>query len=323
MGGGTVEDFIRKVNQWKTYVNETVPQRIKDLAASREKATLSEEVEKVLSRSYDVIVVGFGAAGSAAALDAADAGKKVLLVDRFDGGGSTRRSGGIYYAGGGTRAQIAAGIKDTPENMFNYVHQENGGCVDDETIRRFCHESRHTFEWLENRVGVPFKSSETKDTVYYERKTSYPPSFATLYSSGNEQAYPFTLKADPAARGNRPFGDYLTGNILFNALEKSVESHPNITVLMHCSLEGLIMSPEGKRCRGAKLRLLDERLHSTHVMLHEIGSGAPFFDASRAIDEACRKRESESASCRFFGDGWTDDGSRERDSQASSSPASR
>ncbi len=44
--------------------------------------------------SYDLIVVGLGAAGACAAIEAAAAGKSVLIVDRFAGGGATAISGG-------------------------------------------------------------------------------------------------------------------------------------------------------------------------------------------------------------------------------------
>ena len=55
--------------------------------------------------NFDVIIVGFGAAGAASALEASDQGAKVLLIDRFRGGGATSISGGIIYAGGGTPYQ--------------------------------------------------------------------------------------------------------------------------------------------------------------------------------------------------------------------------
>jgi glycine/D-amino acid oxidase-like deaminating enzyme len=53
----------------------------------------------------DVVVVGFGAAGACAALEAAAAGCSVLILDRFGGGGATALSGGVVYAGGGTPQQ--------------------------------------------------------------------------------------------------------------------------------------------------------------------------------------------------------------------------
>ena len=64
--------------------------------------------------SFDVVVVGFGAAGSAAAIEARRAGARVLVIDRFRGGGATARSGGVFYAGGGSLQQQAAGYEDSP-----------------------------------------------------------------------------------------------------------------------------------------------------------------------------------------------------------------
>src|SRR3546814_1633641 len=41
----------------------------------------------------DVLVIGFGAAGTSAAIAAHESGAKTLIVERFDGGGATARSG--------------------------------------------------------------------------------------------------------------------------------------------------------------------------------------------------------------------------------------
>ena len=53
----------------------------------------------------DVVVVGFGAAGACAALEAAAGRRDVIVLDRFGGGGATALSGGVVYAGGGTAQQ--------------------------------------------------------------------------------------------------------------------------------------------------------------------------------------------------------------------------
>ena len=135
----------------------------------------------------------------------------MVLIDRYEGGGSTRRSGGVVYAGGGTRAQIAAGVNDDCNNMYQYVSLEANGAVHESTLRRFCDTSPAMFEWLENRVGVNFGGNvgeaeggekEPKHPPgYYAHKTSYPPSTATLYWSGNEKAAPFKTQARPTPRG--------------------------------------------------------------------------------------------------------------------------
>jgi 3-oxo-5alpha-steroid 4-dehydrogenase len=64
--------------------------------------------------------VGFGRAGAVAALQAREAGGSVIAVDRFAGGGTTAKSGGVLYTGE-TRYQRGAGIDDTAEEMFKYL----------------------------------------------------------------------------------------------------------------------------------------------------------------------------------------------------------
>src|SRR5437899_1408941 len=115
----------------------------------------------------DVVVVGFGAAGACATIEAARAGAEVVVLDRFAGGGATALSGGVVYAGGGTSVQRAAGITDTPEAMFEYLRREVDGVVSDETLRRFCDQSPDMIDWLAE-LGVPFRAS------LCPYKTSYP-----------------------------------------------------------------------------------------------------------------------------------------------------
>ena len=67
----------------------------------------------------DVIVVGMGAAGACAAIEAKEAGADVLVIERTSGGGgSSAMAGGYFYFGGGTRVQKANGFDDTPDEMF-------------------------------------------------------------------------------------------------------------------------------------------------------------------------------------------------------------
>jgi len=131
-------------------------------------------------REFDVVVVGFGGAGSAAALEARSEGADVLVIDRFAGGGATARSGGVVYAGGGSVSQQQAGYADDAEQMFNYLRLEVRDAVDEATLRSFCEQSLAQLHWLEG-LGVPFPASDVAP-----RKTSYPEDACTLYFSGNE-----------------------------------------------------------------------------------------------------------------------------------------
>ena len=171
-----------------------------------------------VERSYDVVVVGYGAAGAAAAIEAADAGARVLVLDRGYGGGASALSGGVVYAGGGTPYQQAAGLKDSPENMYNYLRQEVQGVVSDATVRRFCETSPEMITWLE-RQGARYRGT------LCPYKTSYPTDAHYLYYSGNEKAWPYKLEAEPAARGHRMVAKGMSsGHAFFEALRTSAEA---------------------------------------------------------------------------------------------------
>ena len=92
MGGGGIKEVLRRLELMRKYA-DGAPEKI---SAMREEAKAAP-LPQLCESHYDVIVVGFGCAGVAAALTAADEGKRVLVVDRFEAGGSCRRSGGVYY----------------------------------------------------------------------------------------------------------------------------------------------------------------------------------------------------------------------------------
>ncbi|HMV72580.1 MAG TPA: FAD-binding protein, partial [Pseudomonadales bacterium] len=70
----------------------------------------------------DVLVIGYGAAGACAALEAEAAGACVSLLELASaGGGTTALAGGQIYLGGGTPVQKACGFEDAPEDMEAYL----------------------------------------------------------------------------------------------------------------------------------------------------------------------------------------------------------
>lgn len=161
----------------------------------------------------DVVVVGWGAAGACAAIEARAADACVLVIDRFAGGGASALSGGVVYAGGGTRYQTEAGYADSPEAMFDYLRREVNGVVSDATLRRFCEESVANLDWLE-RQGVRFGATMPP------YKTSYPPEGAFLYYSGNEVVPAYQgPHGGPAPRGHRAVARGQSGAALFAALK--------------------------------------------------------------------------------------------------------
>ena len=106
----------------------------------------------------DIVIVGLGAAGSCAAIEAREAGADVLVLERASGGGGlTASAAGHLYLGGGTRVQKAVGVEDSVEAMFTYLMAVTPK-PDEAKIRLYCDESVSHFDWLVER-GVPFNDS--------------------------------------------------------------------------------------------------------------------------------------------------------------------
>lgn len=211
------------------------------------------------SDSAETVVVGFGCAGSAAALEAREQGSSVIILDRFDGGGATAYSGGVVYAGN-TPQQRQAGFNDSPENMFNYLSQEIGDAVRPETLRRFCDESADNIAWLEQH-GVPFSGE------LFEGKTTYPPNGKFLYYSGSEKIEHFTRFAKPAPRGHKTCGTGLTGKVFFAELEKSVAS-AGIRKLAHTRATRLVVD-HSNRVIGLEVLRIPPQYWKKHRALYK------------------------------------------------------
>jgi 3-oxo-5alpha-steroid 4-dehydrogenase len=193
----------------------------------------------------DVLVVGFGAAGACAAIEAANAGAAVIVTDRFGGGGASAKSGGVVYGGGGTRFQKAAGYDDSSDAMFEYLCKEVADAVDRATLRDFCDRSVEMIEWLEAH-GVEF------DSTVPSCKTSYPADGYYLYFSGNETVKEYAGKFPPAPRGHRVKGAGLSGAMLFRALRKSVNA-AGARVMTQSAVRRLVLDRKTGAVLGAEL----------------------------------------------------------------------
>ncbi|MGP1679981.1 MAG: FAD-dependent oxidoreductase, partial [Burkholderiales bacterium] len=109
-------------------------------------------------RIYDVVVVGGGGAGLAAAIEARQLGRAVLLVEKNPAlGGSTAWSIGSISSSA-TPHQIRRGIKDCPADHFTDMPAFAGDLAsrdNDELRRILCDEVPDAFRWLMD-CGVRF-----------------------------------------------------------------------------------------------------------------------------------------------------------------------
>jgi len=188
--------------------------------------------------STDVVVVGFGAAGTCAALAAQENGAEVIALDRFNGGGTTALSGGIIYAGGGTVVQRQAGVNDTVDEFLAYLKLEVGDVVRSDTLQRFAESSVEMIDWLSSN-GVPF------DPSMCPYKVSYPNNKYYLYYSGSENSGGFREVTPPVPRGHRVKGKGTSGKKLYGPLAQSAKAR-GVRLHEHTRVTDLITDKAGR-----------------------------------------------------------------------------
>ncbi|MDH6245105.1 FAD-dependent oxidoreductase [Mycobacterium sp. OTB74] len=146
----------------------------------------------------DVVIVGYGISGAAAAVEASAAGADVLVVERTGGwGGAAAMAGGFVYLGGGTALQKACGFDDSAENMAAFLKVAMGPGADENRIDDYCAGSVAHYDWLV-RCGVPF------NPVFWGEPGWEPPGDQGLMYTGGENAFPYNTIAAPAPRGHVP-----------------------------------------------------------------------------------------------------------------------
>jgi succinate dehydrogenase/fumarate reductase flavoprotein subunit len=112
----------------------------------------------VVEESFDVVVVGGGGSGLAAAIEARAAGREVVLLEKNAKlGGSTAWSIGSLTSSG-TPHQIRHGIHDRPQDHYEDMPlfaAELAGRDNDELRRVLCDEVPEAFRWLLG-LGIRF-----------------------------------------------------------------------------------------------------------------------------------------------------------------------
>jgi fumarate reductase flavoprotein subunit len=104
--------------------------------------------------TLDVLVIGGGGCGLAAAIAAHDAGAETAIVEKLDRpGGNTALSTGSV-PGAGSRFQRAAGIQDSPEQMIADYERNAGAHEMLPVMRRLARDSAGLVEWLVDAVGA-------------------------------------------------------------------------------------------------------------------------------------------------------------------------
>ncbi|RFA10879.1 reductase flavoprotein subunit [Subtercola boreus] len=114
---------------------------------------------KTERNTCDVVVLGAGIAGLAAACRATDEGLSVVLVEKSDAvGGSSAMSGG-FFAFSGTDEQCEKGVEDSAELFLADMLAVGQNANDESLLRAYLDEQAEVYAWLKSR-GVVFRALE-------------------------------------------------------------------------------------------------------------------------------------------------------------------
>ena len=104
----------------------------------------------------DVLIVGSGAAGFAAAVTAAHAGLDVQMVEKTSSfGGTTCSSAGVIWIPGSRQAQ-AAGIADSREETLAYLRAQGGNRLDLAKAEIYADRAADTLAWFEDNSHLAY-----------------------------------------------------------------------------------------------------------------------------------------------------------------------
>lgn len=192
---------------------------------------------------FDLIVVGFGAAGAAAAITAARKGARVALIDKQPAEAhysSTRMSGGLIM-----------GANDV-EAATTYLDECSGGMIPIDVTRAWAERAVMARQWM-REIGI---ESVHMAGGWYPKLNGF--ESIEVYAPLARGVDPATVKVDMPApgelafKGPVPFGN---GQTLHDLLVEAVAAESNITVFFGHRAERLIQQDgrvTGLQCTAEK-----------------------------------------------------------------------
>jgi len=201
----------------------------------------------------DVLVVGSGAAGVCAAIEARRADARVLLIESLARpGGSSAMSAGVVYAGGGTALQKALNIQDSAEAMFQFISLAGGKHPEPDKVQLYCEESVEHFDWLVAQ-GIPYSEKMTE-------AKGLPMGDESLYFSGTELAWPARDIAMPAPRGHVPGISGMNGGRRMMEILLQAADELGADLRVGVAAQRLVVEGDG-RIAGMRVDRAGQRLH--------------------------------------------------------------
>lgn len=230
-----------------TSQSEAVKKAVAKAMLKSSKALAAEEGgNDAAPKSYDVVVVGSGGAGLAAAIQAHDEGASVLIVEKMPtiGGNTIKASAGMNAAE--TRFQRVKGIQDSKELFYQETLKGGHNKNNPQLLRRFVENAPQAIEWLADR-GIMLNDITTTGGMSIDR-THRP-------------------------RDGSAVGGYLISGLVRNITKRGID------VLLDTSVEEILMS--GDEVSG--VRLINDENEIIEVQSKSIVVATGGFSANSAM----------------------------------------
>lgn len=236
---------------------------ILNVAMADSSKSVASEIES-WDYETDIVVCGSGAGGSATAVESADQGCDVIIVEKRDWcGGQLRRSGG-GFAAAGTPVQEKLGVTDSVDQFYDYVIACADGSVDPDLVKTWVNNATDTFNWLIDTLGAqPVDEWEFDSAAGDMGVENY--SFGPGLSIGTEPSNYIDRGFEPVARchwfspyEDDPFiGDESKhlfpkpgGTGLWHVMDLAIQDRENIQVMTETSLVRLVTADDSNEVIG-------------------------------------------------------------------------
>lgn len=172
-------------------VNDAVKKSGMTLVASKKVSTKSEK--EPTEQTFDVVVVGSGGAGFSAAIEAKEAGKSVVLIEKMPAVGGNTLISGAEMNVPNNWVQEKLGIKgDSPEKMAEDTIKGGDELGDPHMIHVMTENALDAATWLKDDIKVEFLD----DQLFQFGGHSYKRALIPKGHTGQEVITKFRAKAD-------------------------------------------------------------------------------------------------------------------------------
>jgi len=139
-----------------------------------------DTLPKKWDETYDIVIIGSGFAGLAAAIEARNAGANVMVIEKMPvHGGNSIINGGDFCAPG-TKMQKEAGVEDSPELMLKDMLKAGMYLNHPELAKIVADQAGGALEWSEQYIGARFTR------LNFQGGHSVKRAHGTINSSGSE-----------------------------------------------------------------------------------------------------------------------------------------